>query len=189
MQNACLRSRQLLREQETSGNPLFWRPFWSLDDPRAVLEFARSSRCKILIAQLPHSQQSLSCRDPATFVSRYEATYQIVPSKRWPLLDNSKTLASSPSVEPAFTGHCGGDGERCDARPEGSGDVAIAAAPVALRQRASAWQRNRKTLTPRSCAALLKQALEFGFRWAVETVGRTLPSRHDPSWLHCRAPL
>jgi hypothetical protein len=26
----------------------------------------------------------------------------------------------------------GGDGERCDARPEGSGDVAIAAAPVAF---------------------------------------------------------
>jgi hypothetical protein len=24
---------------------------------------------------------------------------------------------------PCFTGHCGGDGERCDARPEGSGDV------------------------------------------------------------------
>jgi len=41
-------------------------------------------------------------------------------------------LASSSSVEPAFTGPCGGDGERCDARPEGSGDVAIAAAPVAL---------------------------------------------------------
>ena len=30
---------------------------------------------------------------------------------------------------PCF-GHCGGDGERCDARPQGSGGVQIATAPV-----------------------------------------------------------
>jgi|SRR5215831_1301930 len=49
-----------------------------------------SSRCKILIARLARGQQSLSCRYPATFVSRREVTYQFVPSKRWPLSGNSK---------------------------------------------------------------------------------------------------
>ena len=54
-----------------------------------------------------------------------------LPSRSWRFSGSSNMLAMSSSVEPVLTGHCGGDGERCDAQPEGSGDVAIAAAPVA----------------------------------------------------------
>jgi len=113
-----------------------------LDDPERSSSPQRSSRC--------NGQQSLSCRHPATFVSRREATYRFVPSKRWPLSSNSRMLALSPSVEPAFTGHCGGDGERCDARPEGSGDVAIATAPVAGLSSTVSNQKGQRHRAPES---------------------------------------
>ena len=155
-----------------------------LDDPERSSSPQRSSRC--------NGQQSLSCRHPVTFVSRREATYRFVPSKRWPLSSNSRMLALSPSVEPAFTGHCGGDGERCDARPDRKGAVTLQSPPLpSLASVAPYRTKKGRDIGHLNRSARLKVAKQIGLYVSHQTIslpqalyGRNL--HHAQHWMRPR---